>query len=126
MISISVATVDTAVAKLLQALRHAIPDGSIVHTLGDGRRNAVAEVTSQGVYVETPRSQARGAGPQLVPAWMIQLAWDYLQRHHELTNKYLLATDGLNVKRSSAVCALLARLPEVELASVRPITLRLR
>lgn len=32
--------------KLLQALRHAIPDGSIVHTLADGWRNAVNNMRS--------------------------------------------------------------------------------
>ncbi len=110
---------------LLGALREAIPNGSFVRTLASGRPNTVVEVTPQGVYVETERSLARGAQPQLVPAWMIQLAWDYLQLNGELTNTYLLATDGLNVKRSSAVCALLARLPQVEVASVRPITLRM-
>ena len=34
-----------------------------------------------------------------------------------------IATDGLNVKRLSFVCALLAMLPEVELRSRRPIEL---
>jgi hypothetical protein len=43
-----------------------------------------------------------------------------------LTNRFLLSTDGLNVKRSSFVCALLAELPEVNVESTRPITLRLR
>ncbi len=55
---------------------------------------------------------------------MIQLAWDHLHLHGELTNAYLVADDGLNVKRSSAVCALLARLPGVEVVPGRTITLR--
>ena len=38
---------------------------------------------------------------------MQQLAWDYLQAHGTLTNCYLMASNGLNVKRSSAVRALL-------------------
>jgi hypothetical protein len=50
---------------------------------------------------------------------------EYLQAHGSLTNRDLLCTDGLNVKRSSLVCALLARLPGVHVASARPITLRL-
>jgi hypothetical protein len=45
---------------------------------------------------------------------MFTLAWDYLRTHGLLSNRYLLATDGLNVKRSSAVCAILARLPGVD------------
>lgn len=28
---------------------------------------------------------------------MLQLAWDYLQRYGELSNRYLLSADGLNV-----------------------------
>ena len=56
---------------------------------------------------------------------MIQVAWDYLAAHGSLTNRYLLDTDGLNVKRSSFVCALLARLPGVVVASTKPITLSL-
>jgi hypothetical protein len=40
-----------------------------------------------------------------------------------LTNRYLLADDGLNVKRSSFVCALLATLPDATVTSRRPIEL---
>ena len=53
-----------------------------------------------------------------------QLAWDHLQLHGELTNRYLVDRNGLNVKRSSAVCALLARLPGVEVVAGPTITLR--
>jgi hypothetical protein len=56
---------------------------------------------------------------------MIQSAWEYLQAQGSLTNGHLLSTDGLNVKRSSFVCALLARLPAVHVSSARPITLTL-
>jgi len=55
---------------------------------------------------------------------MLQLAWDYPQRYGELSNRYLLAADGLNVKRSSAVCAILARLPGITISSTNPIVLR--
>lgn len=41
---------------------------------------------------------ARASRPRLVPAWRLQVAWDDLHVHGELTNRYLLATDGLNVK----------------------------
>jgi hypothetical protein len=34
---------------------------------------------------------------------MIQVAWDWLQAHRTLTNRHLIATDGLNVKRSAEV-----------------------
>jgi hypothetical protein len=56
---------------------------------------------------------------------MVQGAWDYLQAHGGLTNRYLLDKDGLNVKRSSFVCALLARLPGVVVVSPNPIMLAL-
>ena len=55
---------------------------------------------------------------------MIQIAWDWLQARGSLTARHLVATDGLNVKRSSFVCALLARLPGVTVANARPIELR--
>ena len=54
---------------------------------------------------------------------MIQVAYDRLRAHGTLTNRFLLDTDGLNVKRSSFVCALLARLAGVEVGSTRPIVL---
>jgi hypothetical protein len=113
-------------AVLLDKLRKAVPPGSVVPTLTGDRPNTVTDVSPQGLYVETNRSRAKGTAPRLVPAWMLQLAWDYLRARGTLTNRYLLATDGLNVKRSSAVCAVLARLPEVEVTCVRPISLRLR
>jgi len=42
-----------------------------------------------------------------------------------ITAKFLVADDGLNVKRSSFVCVVLARLPDVQIMSRRPIELRL-
>jgi hypothetical protein len=54
---------------------------------------------------------------------MIQVAWEWLLARGQLTNRFLLDTDGLNVKRSSFVCALLARLPGVRVVSTRPIEL---
>ena len=56
---------------------------------------------------------------------MIQIAWDWLRAHGSLSNRFLLDKDGLNVKRSSFVCALLAQLPDVVI-SRRPIELALR
>ena len=82
-------------------------------------------MTPEGVYVETKRSRELGRPPELVPAWMIQSAWEYLQAHGSLTNAFLLSKDGLNVKRSSFVCALLARLPAVGVGDGGQITLTL-
>lgn len=47
---------------------------------------------------------------------MFELAWDHLRAHSSLTNRYLLDTNGLNVKRSSGVMAILAKLPGVTAA----------
>lgn len=112
--------------ELFSQLALAIARERVVLTLSDCKSNIVHEVTPDGVWVETVKSRGQGRPPQLVEAWMIQIAWDWLQAHGSLTAKFLVATDGLNVKRSSFVCALLARLPQVEIASRRPIELRLR
>ncbi len=46
---------------------------------------------------------------------MLNLAWEYLRTRGELRNTVLL--NELRVHRSSAVCAMLARVPSVEIAS---------
>ena len=110
---------------LLRQIEAAVAADPVVATLADGRPNWVCEITPDGVWVDTARSRRLGRPAQLIDAWMIQSAWEYLQAHGSLTNRQLLSTDGLNVKRSSFVCALLARLPAVRVGSARPITLRL-
>jgi hypothetical protein len=82
-------------------------------TLDQARPNRVTEITPQGIYVETEASKAKGNPPQLIPAWMFTLAWEYLRSQGRLSNRYLLATDGLNVKRSSGVLAILSKLPGI-------------
>ena len=54
---------------------------------------------------------------------MLELVCQVLLANGRLTNQHLL--NDLHVHRSSAVCAILARLPEVEIVSPRPIELRL-
>ncbi len=91
-------------------------------TLGKTPRpNVIKEITEVGLWIETERSRTRG-DPQLVPAWMFNIAWGYLVTHGELSNRFLL--DELNVKRSSAVCAILAQLPGVSQVLGRKILLR--
>jgi HKD family nuclease len=111
---------------LLAAIRATVAANPIIGTLASGNPNWVKDVTPDGVWVETTRSRTLGRPAQLVPAWMIQIAWEWLVAHGTLTNRHLLDKDGLNVKRSSFVCALLARLPGVEIVSVgRPIEIAL-
>ena len=111
---------------LLDRLRAVAPPGAVISTLANDQPNWIVDVSSDGVSIETERSRRMGSGPQLVPGWMIQRAWDHLAMHGSLTNRELLDAQGLNVKRSSAVCALLARLPDIEVAKRRPITLVLK
>ena len=102
---------------LLAAIHAAVAMNPLISTLGNASPNWVHHVTPDGVWVETVRSRELGRPPQLVDAWMIQIAWEWLTAHGTLTNRYLLDKDGLNVKRSSFVCALLARLPGVHVVS---------
>jgi hypothetical protein len=90
-------------------------------TLARAQANRVVGIDRSGIWIETEASERKKLPPQHVPAWMFQLAWDYLASHGSLTNRHLLATDGLNVKRSSAVMAILARLPGVEVVSRSPV-----
>ncbi len=97
---------------LYALLTAAVARDNVFPTLGPNPRpNIVRELTPTGLLVETPQSKAAGAGPQPLPAWMLNVAWGYLKTHSELTNQHLLKE--LRVHRSSAVCALLARLPGV-------------
>jgi HKD family nuclease len=105
---------------LVGAIRRAIPQGTTIHTLAGGKPNTITDITELGVWVQTMRS---GEASQLVEAWMLELACEVLLTDQQLTNHDLLNT--LHVHRSSAVCAILAQLPEVEVESPRPIRLRL-
>ncbi len=55
---------------------------------------------------------------------MFNLAWDRLRTHGTLSNSELL--NDLRVHRSSAVCAILARPPQVERVPGKEIVLRWR
>ena len=115
--------VDRLSPELLSSLRTAIPDGTIIFTVSNHKPNWIAQVASDGVLVETEKSRREGSPPQLVPAWMVQIAWDELTTLRRLTQARLL--HKLNVKRSAAVFAMLACLPGVE-AVQRPCELRLK
>lgn len=104
---------------LFERLTKVVHSGDVVYTLAQRRPNTITDVSREGVYVETDRSRTASSGPQLVPGWMFNYAWQELQRTGRLTNEQLIAL----AKRSSAVCAILARLPEVEVTSTQPITL---
>ena len=112
---------DDGLEQELRALQSRV--GSVA-TVARGELNRIDEVSSEGVTISTDASDSRGSGPQLVPAWMLNVAWRHLCETGSLTNRHLVSSDGLNVKRSSAVCALLAQLPGVTVGSTQPIELR--
>lgn len=84
----------------------AIGIGDEIETLSIKRRNRIAGIDRTGVWVETARSNERGSGPQLVPAWMVATAWKRLCARGEISQVEVL--NELNVKRSAFVCALIA------------------
>jgi hypothetical protein len=110
--------------ELLQQVRDAVTEGDVIDTLGVGRPNGIVRITAEGIWVETDRSKELGSGPQFVPAWMVVAGWTHLRRFGRMSHQDLL--NELNVKRSAFVCALLSRLPDVQVESVRPIVLSLR
>lgn len=116
-----VAVPDLLDADLWELIRDCIRSGEVIRTLSDGSPNKVTEVSRAGLWVETPRSRRRGTGPQLIEPRMLDVAWAALHGDGELNNRRLLRE--LRVHRSSFVCALLARLPGVHVASRRPIRL---
>jgi len=98
-------------------------DDATVSTVSHKRPNWISSVERTGVWVETERSRDRKSGPQLVPAWMITVAWNHLQQNGTLASVYLLKQ--LKVHRSTFVCALLARFPDVEVRQNTPTILAL-
>ncbi len=108
---------------LLDRILGVVQPGDEILTLSNKRPNVIAGVDREGVWVETLRSQSRGSGPQLVPAWMIVKAWRHLQKAGVLSHTELL--EDLNVKRSAFVIALLAQFPEVVVKSTEPIVIEL-
>ena len=110
--------------ELLAALQAAVDADHVFPTLGRTPvANVVTDVSERGFLVQTAKAQAQDGGtPQHVPAWMLQVAWDFLITNGQLTNKHLL--NVLRVMRSSAVCAVLARLPGVQVDPGPGITLR--
>ena len=108
---------------LLDRILAAVQPGDEILTISSKRPNVIAAVDREGVWVETLRSQSRGSGPQLVPAWMIVKAWRHLGKTGVLSHGELLG--DLNVKRSAFIIALLAQFPKVTVRSTEPIVIEL-
>lgn len=95
----------------------------IVHTLASHRPNEIIEISREGILVHTEKSRQLGE-PQLVPGWMVNVAWEHLRRTGRLDQDHLVSSDGLNVKRSAFVMALLAHFPGVEVVALPKASLR--
>ncbi len=109
-------------SELYRALKVQVRRDPVFRTLGRDRPNRVVELTPIEVQIETERSRAKTGGAEPVPAWMFNLAWARLQTHGTLSNVELL--NDLRVHRSTAVCAILARLPQVEVVPGKSVLLR--
>ena len=103
----------TFASELLALLRAEVAREPMFRTLSRDKPNYVTEIGPHGLYVETDSSRAKGTPPQEVPAWMFELVWDALRARGSISQQEVLSGDGLNVKRSAAVCAILARLSGV-------------
>jgi hypothetical protein len=97
---------------LLDALSREVARNPVFLTLGKRAPNRVTDLTRSEVLVETEASRRKRGGSESIPAWMLNIAWEYVHKQGTLTNKVLL--EELRVHRSSAVCALLARLPGLQ------------
>lgn len=64
--------------ELFDRIADVVGPGTAILTLSTKNLNRVAGVDRKGVWVETERSMGLGSGPQLVPAWMIAVAWERL------------------------------------------------
>jgi HKD family nuclease len=107
---------------LLFKVKSAIPLGSEILTISHSQPNKVVDINPAGILVQTKRSDAKKTGPQLIDAWMLQLAWDYIKSNGQLSNTMLC--NELHVHRSAAVCAILAQLSEIEVTSTFPVVLK--
>lgn len=100
---------------LFDRLAAVVDDGMTIVTLGpSGRPNTIEAFTPEGAWVLTARSKGV---PRLVPGWMFNVAWRELTTARRLSSSDLMSV----AKRSSAVLAVLALLPEVSVVSTRPL-----
>lgn len=113
--------------ELLRRLRSVVREGDTVATLDQGRPNLIGRLSEDGIEVTTSRSTETVGGARLVPAWMFNDVWlELQQKGHVNRDEVDRQRTTRNIKRSSIVFALLERLPGVEVASRRPLVLRLR
>lgn len=111
---------------LLVRLRSVVGSGDVVNTLSYGRPNVIGRIDETGIEVTTAHSQETAGGSRVVPAWMFNHVWNELLAHHRVDRDFMdRLAPGPKIKRSSAVFAILERLPEVIVLQQRPLILGL-
>ncbi|MCB0960866.1 MAG: hypothetical protein KDB04_15265 [Acidimicrobiales bacterium] len=110
-------------ADLLAHLTSIANESPLVTTLSQGKPNRISSVTSEGVRLETERTGSTCSGPSPVPAWMLNDGWGQLTSSGRLVNTEFRDRPVRPVRRSSAVCALPASVPGMNVASTRPLIL---
>jgi hypothetical protein len=111
-------------ADLLARLRSVVGPGDVIPTLSRGNPNRIEAIHELGVDVTTQHSLETAGGSSLVPAWMFNDVWDELRRRGSVDRDHMdrLRTTR-KIKRSSAVFAILERLPEVTVVARRPLVI---
>lgn len=111
---------------MLAKIQAGIAPGDTVHTLGQGRPNLIGRIDRFGIEVTTEHSRETSGGSRVVPAWMFNEVWHRLQTQPEVERDQVdRLIEGREVKRSSIVFAVLARLDEVTVVRSRPFALAL-
>jgi hypothetical protein len=95
-----------------------VSEGETIPTIVQRKPNIVVDISADGILVETDRTVAMGAGPRLVPAALINTDWERLTTTGRLRNSEAS-------HRGSFCCALFARFPDVEIATTRPLEIRI-
>lgn len=110
---------------LLARIRSVVSEGDVVATLSHGKLNVIGRIDEAGIEVTTERSAQQGR-TRVVPAWMFNHVWAQLLAHGRVDRDFAdRLAPGRKVKRSSAVFAILERLPEVTVVQSRPLVLGL-
>src|SRR4029078_12405629 len=89
--------------EFLNRIHQAVRIGEPIFTLGNQRKpNWITSIDSEGIWVDTERSNDRASGAKFVPAAMVLTAWNHLTEHGRLSARELLRE--LKVHRSAFVC----------------------
>lgn len=120
------ASTETFDRDLLARITAVLHPGDVVSTLEQGRPNRIGRIDEHGIEVTTGHSASTVGGARLVPAWMFNHVWNDLNTRRRVERDYVdRLAPGRKIKRSSAVFAILERLPDVSVVQRRPLVLGL-